>query len=247
MHRSTRCVIGICPGRICSAALQYIKLQLSRDNQCIWWGSLQTLESSQFSTVDKYSISRQRDEREEAEVTIKRQQRRTLEQVAYEDYLWPLDDPAHLVNGPNPNESRRHRALAEVLCTMSNGDYARLLKASLTFDWFIPQPWQRACVQPVGHVVTEKPTKGLTRCYARILYLSPQLEAAAWDVLLAIVAHEVAHIVLGHQLIGNDAVYDAQEEEAFQTICAWGFEEEAKKHRRVGRWRDSWIRRTAKG
>ena len=64
------------------------------------------------------------------------------------------------------------------------------------------------------------------------------LERASRDVIVAIVAHELAHIVLGHNLFTKDE-YDQQEQEAFELICDWGFEREARKHQAVNRWRRS--------
>ena len=54
--------------------------------------------------------------------------------------------------------------------------------------------WQGAKVHPFPWTVKEE---GLRR-YAKVLYLSPLLERRALDVVVAIVAHELAHIFLRH-------------------------------------------------
>ncbi len=75
--------------------------------------------------------------------------------------------------------------------------------------------------------------------YAKALYLSPILEKSAWDIVLATVAHELAHLVLDHPMYGDDK-WQEHEEEVFNRICEWGFEREAKKLRAVNKWRRSW-------
>jgi hypothetical protein len=105
------------------------------------------------------------------------------------------------------------------------------------FTWFIPHERVLGEIEPfVANVENVKiPGRGGKKIrlapHARVIYLSPRLEHTAWDIILAVVAHELAHIVLDHDLISQPGKYEAQENEAFEGICKWGFEAEAKKHR----------------
>ena len=82
----------------------------------------------------------------------------------------------------------------------------------------------------------------LSRVYSKALYLSPRLERAAWDIVVAVVAHELAHVAMGHRVFVSHDDDKAQEEAVFNCLCQWGFEREAKKHRALLKWRESWKR-----
>ena len=159
---------------------------------------------------------------------------RTLEAVS-DDLLWP--DVGF--DAPDANRDRRRQALAYVLCRIPETDYRWLADAIDTFSWFIPQAWKRASCELFPLTFTESPlTQGARRVKgARVVYLSPTLERTPPDVLVAIVAHELAHLVLKHSLWPGRR-YDAQEEEADHRICQWGFEREHRRHqankRRLG-------------
>jgi len=169
---------------------------------------------------------------------LNRKHVRTLQQV-WKDYLWPSGgiDPDSL-------ESVRHQAIAEVLCSIPEDDYERLKAAaeSDSFVWFMPHAQTHGMVYPVNATHYPEPEEsGLQHVpYARVLYLSPRLERAARDIVVATVAHELAHIVLGHELWHYPDVEEAGEEAAFELLCKWGFERQAKKHRAVGKWRKSY-------
>jgi hypothetical protein len=50
--------------------------------------------------------------------------------------------------------------------------------------------------------------------------------------MLAVVAHEIAHVVCGHRLYTKTPdEYQQQEQEAWQRICTWGFKREEAQHR----------------
>jgi hypothetical protein len=72
-----------------------------------------------------------------------------------------------------------------------------------------------------------------------VIYLVPRLERGAWDIAVLVVAHELAHIVLGHSLWNDDETYEAQEEDIFRQLCKWGFEREAKRQRAGCKARDT--------
>ena len=75
------------------------------------------------------------------------------------------------------------------------------------------------------------PKAGFTRPSAVVLYLSPRLERVGWNIIVACVAHELAHLCLKHRLVpGGKKAYDAQEEEAWALVAKWGFGKEAAMH-----------------
>jgi len=166
----------------------------------------------------------------------KRRYLRTLEDI-WEDGLLSR---AGLM-GPDPYQSWRHQAMADVLRSIPEDDYEKLEAAADFFQWFIPDSEIRGAVYPFAATVFPEPEISgfqLTP-YAQVIYLSPLLEQAAWDIAVGIVAHELAHIVLNHNLFPG-AEEDAQEEAAWQRVSEWGFEREAKKVKAVHKWRESW-------
>ena len=139
--------------------------------------------------------------------------RRSLGQV-FEDGLWPA-----LGIGPaDPMEGQRFLALAVVLLTLPQDDYNKLRKefeeADLSF--YIPHP----------------ATYGEIRPEEQFVYFSPLLERVAFSRVLAVVAHELAHIVLGHhrKLAVTPEEEKKREEEAWALVRKWGFEREARIH-----------------
>lgn len=76
--------------------------------------------------------------------------------------------------------------------------------------------------------------------HAAVLYLSPMLEEKPKDIVVAVVAHELAHIVLGHRLhFLTPDEDDRQEQEVRRRILKWGFEKEERKHAALCKQRDS--------
>jgi hypothetical protein len=140
-------------------------------------------------------------------------------------------------------ESMRYAAIYEVLRRLPDGPFRRLEAKIDEFQWFIPHVEVRAMVQPFFmNYPAEEPAKDrLTlRPYAKVLYLNPTLERAAWDVTVAIVAHELAHIILDHAVtMVKPQAYDSQESEVREALRRWGFEREAKKHDALCKWRST--------
>lgn len=115
-------------------------------------------------------------------------------------------------------ESNRISALMDVLARIPHEDYQRLVEIKENFTWFIPHTG-------TGGVVLNQQKK--------VLYLSPELEHAALDIVGAYAAHELAHILLGHtcegvspELISNNA---PDEIAAWKLAFKWGYETEIKK------------------
>ena len=137
--------------------------------------------------------------------------------------------PGMGLGGYDPFQSQRHLAVAHVLCSIPPGDYQQLVDLDDSFLWFIPHFLTYGQVEPFPSTVDEGEDSPKAP-YAKVLYLSPRLERAAWDITVSTVAHELAHIILEHELFSLEG-YDAQEEAAWLRSCEWGFEREAKKHK----------------
>ena len=59
----------------------------------------------------------------------------------------------------------------------------------------------------------------------QIIYLNPFLEFAESDeTIVGLVAHEIAHVLLGHA--GSNLSNEEKEDEAESAVCDWGFEKE---------------------
>jgi len=164
---------------------------------------------------------------------------RTLNEVS-EDMLLPR---AGLM-GYDPLESQRHLAIAHVLCSIPPSDYQRLAALVDSFCWFVPHYQTYGRIQPFP-ITVEEERGSLALTYAKVLYLSPRLDRAAWDITVAAVAHELAHIALEHRVFVGEE-YDAQEAAAWLRVCDWGFEREAKKYEALNKRRASLERRTMK-
>jgi hypothetical protein len=164
-----------------------------------------------------------------------RRYRRSEEQV-FESLAWPSQGLSFY-----PEQSRRHLAIAEVLYCLPDEDFKHADKCFEEFIWFIPHEDVTGEVQPFPARAQPEPFNGVRlRHHAYVIYLAPQLEKAAWSIVVSTVAHELAHVVLGHKFFGyTEDEYQAQEEEAWQQIRDWGFEEEAARHLRLNRWRKS--------
>src|SRR5262249_41730962 len=128
-------------------------------------------------------------------------------------------------------ETLRHRAVDEVLCRIPEEDYQKLCGLIGDFLWFIPRDEDNYGEIKPFPVTVEPPQDANLRPYAKVLYLSPTLEKRPPALVVAVVAHELAHLVLSHRLHNKDrASYDKQEAEAWERACSWGFEQEVQVH-----------------
>lgn len=161
----------------------------------------------------------------------------------YEGPLWPSQGLC-----ADPEESRRHMAIYHVLQRIPPKDYKTLADSADRWEWYIPHWEALAMVYPFpvtaqGELRPAEPSvpaqdgrihvprAGFTRPSAVILYLSPRLELVGWNIIVACVAHELAHLCLKHRLIpGGKTAYDAQEAEAWALVAKWGFGKEAAMH-----------------
>ena len=89
------------------------------------------------------------------------------------------------------------------MCSIPEDDYRKLKERANTFTWFIPEYKMRGGVftfsttAPVETQSTGDDTSKVQ--HVRVLYLSPTLEKAAWDIVVAIVAHELVQILAPEQ------------------------------------------------
>jgi len=121
--------------------------------------------------------------------------------------------------------SKRLQALEEVLCTLPPKEYETLQQQSGRFQWYIPHSLILGQVHPFAAV---EPAEGKGR-YARVVFLSQLLEQHDRAVVLTVVAHELAHVILDHQLHNLDhSLYEQQEQQARAALCRWGYRSECE-------------------
>lgn len=149
---------------------------------------------------------------------LKRSGVRDFDQINEKDCLWPqnLGDDRMWFPFKEPLYSRRYEALFEILSTISNADYQALKEKVGSFEWFVP----------------EEDNSGIYSFHSKILYLGPGLDTMDYALVLAIVAHELAHIAIGHFVDPNTSNEERvrQEGEAWVLVCKWGFADEVKKY-----------------
>jgi len=162
--------------------------------------------------------------------------KRTLHDVSV-DNLYP-PSPFGGLSDPDPErEGTRYQAIAHILTTMPDESYEKLKGMSSAFIWYIPDRDLFGQIYPVPTAgMTVQHSEHLSFEYTPILYLSPLLEKTAWDIVLASVGHELAHLILAHKLLAFDEEEERkQEEEADNLVCRWGYEKQIKKHRATAR------------
>lgn len=164
---------------------------------------------------------------------MKREILRSIDTLMYEDYILP--PTIGLSDVDVEEESRRDKAIKEVLQTIPEDIYKKLIDYIDDFIWFIPHEYVYGAVKPFPTTIPARTLKtGQTiNSTSKVLYLSPMLEneGIEWAVVVAVVAHELAHIVLDHELIDDPRKESMKEDEVYKKLCEWGFEEEAIKHR----------------
>ena len=155
-----------------------------------------------------------------------RTQLRTIEKLN-KDRLWPQAGIS-----PDVEESRRHLAVYEVLTTIPDEAYGALKAQVDCFAWFIPHVEIHGKVDRWPAQVYPRKQKGRIgeAPYVDVLYLSPMLEMRPFYLVLAVVAHELAHLASKHSLLCDADLYDKQEREAWELVDRWGYEREHRLH-----------------
>jgi hypothetical protein len=146
---------------------------------------------------------------------------RSLEKVILKDLVFPSRGGLPMVDEGMMDV--RHQAIAEVLCRIPEDSYQKLLSLADTFNWFIPDKGTLAKCYRFWNVLADDPP------FARVLYLNPVLEELAFGSAVAVVAHELAHIILGHNLRVTPEEYEAKELAAGKLVTEWGFEQEVSR------------------
>ena len=148
---------------------------------------------------------------------------RRLDQCAA-DSLWSEHGSAH---GQLPRTGRRQQAIRDVLCRLPPEPYSQLRQQAGRFQWYVPDEHVLGQVYPLP-ATYDPSTNGTPAPHARLLYLSPTLEHHDAPVVVTIVAHELAHIILDHDLYDLDGRQSAhQESEVRAAMRMWGFQVDA--------------------
>lgn len=155
----------------------------------------------------------------------------------YRDFKTILDETSlfpYMGLCPDPEASLRHQALLEVLYCIPENDFCQLKELEDTIQWFIPDIRELGIVNPfVANNCLEEDSVDSSGAslapYAKVIFLNPVLEKSSFDISIAVISHELAHIALKHNVMPEN--YDKQEDEAWDLACKWGFEKEIKKYR----------------
>jgi len=153
-----------------------------------------------------------------------------------EDVLDKIDSPYWGVMGGLQTDEKynRVRALIEVLQRIPDDMFEKFKHLSIDILWFLPEQYLFGRVFKCHAQIfppEESETITSEAAYSIVLYLSPELEYRAFDVVVATAAHEIAHIVLGHLDWKLDsASYEKQEKEVWDTLRDWGFKKEVTKN-----------------
>lgn len=128
-------------------------------------------------------------------------------------------------------EVMRYRAIAEVLRRIPEEAYKKLVEKVEEFLWFVPPKDQFGLFYPFPATrerqIAENGMEERER--AEVIYLSPELEEEELDVVIVVVAHELAHVYAGHNTVPpNPDDIERNEKEAWQLVQKWGFNKEYK-------------------
>ncbi len=152
--------------------------------------------------------------------------RRTIDEVQWGDKTFY--QPGEGLGDPEAGYSERRRVLLYVLATLPDEDYEKLCGLQYEVFLWIPPLCGYGFIRPIPPLEEEDKIM-------KLVYLSPELEALNEKIVLAVIAHELAHLVLDHKLWGSFELDEKQEKEAWDQVRKWGFEEEIKanhKHRK---------------
>jgi len=144
----------------------------------------------------------------------------------HEDGFYEADSRALRDQKSDLEPDMRSRALAEVLRRIPESTYEKLKKSPI--EWFIPN------TSLLGGVSHFSPNITIDEHYrsVRMLYLSPLLEDCPFNVVVAVVVHELAHVISEHIEQLWEADHFGMEEEAFEKMREWGFDKELEEAKR---------------
>jgi len=141
--------------------------------------------------------------------------------------------------------SKREEALIELLRCIEENDYKKLRDLQYKEDdytkykFFLVSKDTLGIVYPFYHLLERRDILNKcddemfeefeTKASLLALYLSPILEGLdSDDNIIAVVAHELAHIFRKHKSFENRN--PKEENEAWEQVCEWGFRNEAKNY-----------------
>ncbi len=117
---------------------------------------------------------------------------------------------------------KRLLATVEVLRLLPENWYKKLLMKIDSFSWFLPHALNMGGVEMFSSNTPPRIICNLkTKPSSKVLYLSPMLEAEKIGVSICTIAHEIAHIVLNHDVYTKGDQYSKQEEEAWKLAKKW--------------------------
>jgi len=118
----------------------------------------------------------------------------------------------------DPRQNQRSLATAHVLCTIPDRDYRSLVGMAKSLLWFIPDFREFGSIHALvaGDIRRREPR-------TKLIWLSPLLDRTEWDAAVAVIAHEMAHLVVPVELSIDD-----QEDGIWGRVANWGFESEMR-------------------
>lgn len=127
----------------------------------------------------------------------------------------------------------RIECVMEVLLRLPEVDFQSLCSCIDDFRWFVPSADELGRLEPFVVTNEGRPRSegelGLAP-FALVLYLSPMLESVPRDVVLGVIAHELAHVVCQHSPQREFGGVEAAEDEAWELTRRWGFASEEEAH-----------------
>ena len=140
--------------------------------------------------------------------------------------------------------SNRFVAILETLTRIPSKDYEDLCNREKSLYWCLPEPsllgglFEYPVFSNVDEEQLYEPIMALEQ-FTDVLYLSPELEHVSREVAVAVIAHLLAHVSLGHSIsLKPGPEYDKQEDEVQEILTMWGFDQQVEGLKKVTRWRN---------
>jgi hypothetical protein len=144
---------------------------------------------------------------------------RQLERISDIEYWWSGIHGAAADSSRRPSEPRLFAAFRRVLLAMPDDDFERFMELSPTV---IFQPAVEGTVYSYWLPIIP----GADHVVLRVIYICPDLRKWSDERIVRLVAHEAAHLVLGHADAGSYGPGKGEihaEEETDRKAESWGF------------------------
>lgn len=133
------------------------------------------------------------------------------------DGLWPV------IDGDDLKElSIRLMALQDVLRRLPQAPYAALKEMPPQIQWHVDDRDRLGQMRPPRYHLESGGGASPS-----IVQLAEALERAPWPIVVTVVAHELAHVVLGHAPVADLNAQTNQEIASWNAVRQWGFGAEA--------------------